>query len=388
MRYVHLTYLLVLYHTVLSAQGPRFFREYLEIDHHSITQVKHFRMGSQRYLAAVNTNSRHRHYGIIIYELLDDDTLVHIQTISDPNRPLNIAIKPFSIGGEYFIASANDFNLNSESVNSKLYRWERNRFNLMQTFGTNGSKDVDFISIPNVGSFLAFACYRNSRSFATTSRILFWQPTTSRFISFRKLETTGARKIHFSVANGETYITVASEYDESHHGHSNSSVYRFDFKTGEFLLFQHIPTYRAWDLRLFAVGCQTFLVAANYYNNSSHNTMSVMYRLEKGRFVEHAVLPTKGVVAVEPITIQTENFLAVANSHDEQSAGAKTASMIYKLDGPNVVPFQEIPTRKASHIHSFTTKDGCTALVIADRVGRSKLYKWTRVGVDKSSCCV
>ncbi len=116
--------------------------------------------------------------------------------------------------------------------------------------------------------------------------------------------------------------------------------------------------------------------------------MSMVYRLENGRFVEHATLPTKGAVTIEPITIKTEYFLAVANSHDEQSAGANTASMIYKIDGPNFVPFQEIPTTKASYVQSFIMEDGCTGIAIANKVGKSKLYKWTKVSVRKTSCCV
>lgn len=345
-------------------------------------------MNGQRYIAAVNTIARHTHYGIIIYELLDDSTLVYKQTINDTNQARNIAIKAFSVDGQHFIASANDFNSRSEIIRSKLYKWDTESFTEVQSFGTNAAKDVDFITIPNEGSFLAFACYRDSKSHATNSRILLWKKETSTFLDYHNLDTTGARKIHFSRANGETYLTVASEYDQFHHGHSNSSVYRFNQKTGMFVLFQHIPTYRAWDLRLFAVGCQTFLVAANYFNNSSHNTISMVYRLENEQFVQHTSLPTKGVVAVEPITISTEDFLVVANSHDEQFAGANTASVIYKIDGPNFVPFQEIPTRKASHVTTFTTKDGCTALAIADRIEQAKIYKWTRLSVKKTSCCV
>ncbi len=239
-------------------------------------------MDQRTYIGAVNTNSRHSHYGVIIYELLDNNTLVHIQTIADPDRPLNIAFKHFSLEGQHYLACANDFNSNSETVNSKLYKWETDRFTQVQAFGTNGAKDVDFITIKNVGSFLAFACYRDSHSLATRSRLLVWRSTVSLFVNFHTLDTTGARKIHFTSTNGNVYITVASEYNKFRHGHSNSSVYHWNGT--RFVIFQHIPTYRAWDLRLFAVGCQTFLVAANFYNNSSHNTMSMVYRLENGRF--------------------------------------------------------------------------------------------------------
>ena len=299
-----------------------------------------------------------------------------------------MSFKSFSTDtSNHFLAVANHFCLQSdvERSPSKLYRWNGTWFEKVQDFPLKGVKDIDFISIPNSGKFLVFSGYHNGQSYDTPSSLYYWKTPNLSFVPYQKIPTTGAQKVHFLTVESETYLTVASEYDGDGNGHTNSSVFRWNGI--HFDLFQLIPTYRAHDLYPFKIGCQIFLVAANFQNNI-HNTTSNVYRLDNGRFVEHASIKTNRAVAVESFTIESEHFLAVANSFDEDARSPETKSIIYKITGPSLVPFQEVPTSSASHIHAFTLKQSpCKALVVSNKDGKAKLYKWTRVSITKNSCC-
>ena len=259
-------------------------------------------------------------------------------------------------------------------------------FTKVQEFATSGAKDVDFISM-RLGRFLVFSCYHNTQTHATPSLVYIWNVAISRFVYYQALATNGARKVHFFTSQSQTFLSVACEYDESRNGNINSTVFRWNGTY--FDLYQNIPTHQAHDLYPVVIGsgCHTFLVAANFFDNISHNILSRVYRLEEKGFVEHIALPTKGAVAVESFVIRSEHFIAIANSHDEDTGSSNTISTVYKIDGPNFVPFQEIPTKKASFIHSFNLRDGCMAVAVANKAGRAKLYKWTRVSLRRNPCC-
>jgi len=371
----------VLSSSVVNVEGPRFFKEWLEIDFSGISYVSSFEIGGRLFLGAINTNTNHQHQEVIIYEIANDSVLVHIQTIQVESP---VSFKSFSIdSNNHFIAVAND----DESFPSKLYKWNgtSTRFQKVQDLPTKGVKDVDFINIPNSGRFLVFSGYHDGQSYNTPSSIYVWISPMTLFVPYQKIPTTGARKVHFLPVETETYLTVASEYDGNGNGRTNSSV--FHWNGTRFNLFQLIPTYHAHELYPFKIGCHFFLVAANF-NSTSHSTTSNVYRLDNGRFVEHALIQTNGAVAVESFTIESEHFLAVANSFNEDAMNAETKSVIYKITGPSLIPFQEVPTKSASYIHAFALKEsGCKALVVSNKAGKAKLYKWTRVSIIKNSCC-
>ena len=301
-----------------------------------------------------------------------------------------VSIKPFHISSgtvkEYFIATANFYDKKLQNIDSKLYKWNGSKFVKLQEFATNGAKDVDFVTIENLGSFLAFSCHHDKQSFNTPSLVYVWDSINELFVYYQTLPTTGARKLHFFSANQETYLAVANEFDGARNALTNSMVFRWNGTHFDQRAFQEIPTQGAHDLHPFTIGCHVFLVAANFFDGVSHNIASKVYRLENDLFVEHAEIQTRGAVAVEPFTIRSEHFLAVINSHDEVTGSAKTASVIYRIDGPNFVPFQEIMTKKGSYAHFFTLKDGCKALAISNETAKPKIYKWTFVSLKKACC--
>lgn len=364
---------------MLAVEGPRFFKEWLDVNLSNVSQVRSFSIGPRQFLGAINinTSSSHQYHGVIIYEIVDDSALVHIQTISEESP---VAFKYFSIDDENkFIAVANNLPIHSnpelQGVPSRLYKWNGTLFNKVQNFSTEGAKDVDFIHIRDRGRFLVFSSHHNRHSYNTASLVYVWTSPLTLFVLYQRLPTTAAQKVHFLTSDKGIYLTVASEYDHNGNEYANSSVFRWN--NTHFILFQLIPTYRAHDLYPLRIGCHLFVVAANFFNNAS----STVYRLDGGKFVEHASFETKGAVAAESFTIETEHFLTVANSDVNES------SVIYKVTGPSLVPFQEIPMSSASYIHAFTLNSGCNALAVSNRVGKAKLYKWMKVSLLKNSCC-
>jgi len=358
-------------------EGPRFFKEWRDISLSGVSQVRSFSIGEKQILGAINTNtnSSHQYHEIVIYETLEDSPLLHIQTISEESP---VSFKYFSIDNNQFIAVANHLqsNVEHQSVPSRLYKWNGTLFNKVQDFPTEGAKDVDFINIRNSESFLVFSGHHNRPSYNTSLLVYVWVPNRQTFTFYQKLPTTAAQKVHFLKSGRETYLTVASEHDRHGNGHTNSSV--FQWNGTYFNLFRLVPTYHARDLYPLRIGCHLFVVAANFFHNASYNVISTIYRLDNGNFVEHASF--EGAVAAESFTIETEYFLAVANSVNK-------SSVIYKFTGPSLVPFQEIPMSSVSYIHAFTLKSGCKALAVSNSAGKAKLYKWTRVAVLKNSCC-
>ena len=289
---------------------------------------------------------------------------------------------------DYFIATANDYDTKLQSIPSELYKWNGSSFIRVQTFtGAVGAKDVDFITIENLGSFLAFSRYHDTLSYNAPSIVYVWDSIHSVFLPYQTLPTTGAQKLHFFTAREETYLAVAIEVDGTGNGLTNSMLFRWNGTYFDERVFQYIPTQRARDLHPFVIGCHVFLVAANYFDGESHNIMSKVYRLENESFVEHAAIQTRGATAVEPFTIRSEHFLTVINSHDETTGGTTTASVIYRIDGPSFVPFQEIVTEKGSYAHFFSLGGDCKALAISNQAAKSKLYKWSFVSLKKS-CCI
>ena len=368
---------------VVSTQGPRYFKPWHSLPYLGISQVKHFKRGDRNFIGAINANSRHAHYGLNIFEL-STTSVSHIQTI----RSLSLSsFKSFSVGGVDYIATANSLDRHGRSTErSKLYRWNGTLYTLEQEFATRGAMDVDFVTAERVGSFLAFSCHHNGSSYNTPSLVYVWDTVSRVFIQFQSLPTTGAQRLHFFTWQGSIFLTVACERSALGSGQTDSILFRWSgthFDVGSL-----IPTSRAHELYPFTVGCDAYIGVSNYYNGLTHNIDSKIYRLNGNTLIEHASLATRGAVAMEAFTIKSEHFLAVANSHDEESGSSRTSSVIYKMDGPNFVQFQEIQTAKAAHVHFFSTADGCSALAVANWAGMAELYKWTSVSLVKDSCCV
>ena len=81
----------------------------------------------------------------------------------------------FTIGNASYLALANQFNGNSYSMPSNIYRFDPSQpsgsqFVLVHQISTNGAQDWEFFTIGNT-SYLAVTNYQNGISYSMTSNI-------------------------------------------------------------------------------------------------------------------------------------------------------------------------------------------------------------------------
>ena len=324
-------------------------------------------------------NELAKYNGLNVYELLASESLVHIQTVSDFTAS---SFKSFSLQSHHYLIVGREVDHYSrkdpQRVNSELYMWnDTNSSFILSTFPgiyndfrTVGVKDVDYAILPDNNSFLAFASYESVDTSDVGTVLYRYHPSwyERRFYHFGPdLRTKGARRVNFFTFNSTTYLFVAEEKSP------NSSV--FCWQSGQFVLIQEIETSSANDLLPFSIGDHFFVVAVNYQRNNLHNIQSTVYILHNRQFVFFTALDTKGARKAEFFTIGIESFLVFANSWDD-TRGKSTNSVIYRIEGGNFVHFQDLFTLEAEYIHVFKVHNGCTALAVANKLGKPQLYKW------------
>ena len=351
---------------VLSSQGPRFFIEWITIEHSEASQLRMFSIGTNRHFIGVaTTNQAHALYGITIYEIMPNSSLNAIQTIQVEGIR---TFQSFSLNDAHYIAIACSHGNNSTS-SSWLYKWSGFQFVQRQEITNNGAADVDFISTSQA-SFLAFSCDLHD----SVPVVYVWDPSNEQFVFYQSIPVMGAVKVHFAMAKDTIYLTVAAV-------HTAPAV--FEFKVSTFKLVDSEINSKARDLYPFSVGSFLFLVALNQFESMRHLNSSVLYRLSGDHFKEHASLPISGD-HVHYFPVKGEHFLVVAG--EQSGSGSVTDVVVHKLDGASLVPFQRIPAPSASFVDTFLLPDGCRVLLVSSLSGFPKLYKWASVGLKPNSC--
>lgn len=227
--------------------------------------------------------------------------------------------KTFEIAGETYLAIANFTENESTELNSTIYRWENDEFQLFQEIATKGASDWEFFTVGNTIN-LAVANYEDDESNTVNSVIYKW--IDSQFVFHQNIETVGA----------------------------------YDF---EFFLIEEIP----------------FLAAANQTNGDSSSIPSVIYQWDGEFFQDFQSILTNGATDWKSFTIGNEIYLAIANVLDLNTE-------IYKWDGSTFVLFQNLGfTLFTTGIESFTIDNNIYLSLssgsgISDYNSISKLYVW------------
>lgn len=374
--------LLVSFLTVRRSTGLRFFKLWLELDLVNIIFIRHFMIESRCFLGVISLSTRQQHSGgVVIYELVDSECLVHVETI----RCLSCtSFKTFSLNTRHYMVVGHHYDNTLQDpprVYSELYRWNRTTFyKTTNQIRTMGVKDVDHVTLPDNSTLIALAAHDDKATFNVPTYIYRHHPSRgNRFHHFSpNLHTTGALRVNFYTFNSTTYLFVAEERSANGDTRTTSSIFRWN--SSHFELFQEIKTEAASDLLPFSVGDNFFVVAVNNRRGASRNIQSVVYILCNGEFVYYYALDTKGATKAEFFRIGIESFLVFSNSQDDSNGSASTDSVIYRVEGAKFVCFQNIRTHNAVYVHVFTLENGCTVLAIANKAGKSRLYKWTSIG--------
>ena len=79
---------------------------------------------------------------------------------------------------------------------------------------------------------------------------------------------------------------------------------------------QSIQTYGVYDVKSVNINGHTFLAFACYYSGSSHNTNSLIYKWDGTKFVLFQSIPSRGARARYPFAIGGQTYLGLANYYD------------------------------------------------------------------------
>lgn len=366
--------------------GLRFFKLWLELDLVNIIFIRHFMIESRSFLGVISVSTRQEHEGVVIYELVNSERLVHVQTISCLTAT---SFKAFCLHSEYYMVVGHHYDHTQRDpprVFSELYLWNGTMFVITDNqIRTMGIKDVDHVTLPDNSTLIALGAHDDKTTFNVPTYIYRHHPTRGdHFHHFSpNLRTTGALRVNFYTFNSTTYLFVAEERSATADTRATSSIFRWN--SSHFELFQEIKTDAASDLLPFSIGENFFVVAVNNRRGQSRNIQSIVYILYNGEFVYYYALDTKGATKAEFFRIGIESFLAFSNSQDDSNGSASTDSVIYRVEGAKFVCFQNIRTHNAVYIHVFTIENGCTVLAVANKAGKSRLYKWTSIGFKEGS---
>ena len=265
--------------------------------------MEYFKIGDQHYLAVANiyNGTSYRLNSVIYQWSLSQEKFVVFQSIETFGAH---SFDFFEITNEQFLAISNYYNDSSHSINSFIYKWNSNEFEKIQEIATEGAVSGETFVISNE-TFIAFANhFTTQKQYAVQSAVFKW--SGQQFVKLLSFQTYGARDVKSFSDNGSTFLAFAN------YRRGSSPIYKWN--GSHFVLFQRIPTRGAAGLHPFMMCSQSFLgVASAYDNYNQYNTMSMVYRVSQEQFIEYQEIPTQGAFGMTSFQYKGHTYLAVAN---------------------------------------------------------------------------
>ncbi|MGE3725019.1 MAG: S8 family serine peptidase [Candidatus Sericytochromatia bacterium] len=141
-------------------------------------------------------------------------------------------------GTEKYLALTTYLSANQNDPVSELYKWNGSQFVFNQTFATDNDMDFEPFTI---NGQLYTAIINNGRiNDAIESKILKWE--NNRFVDFQNVSTTGARNWNYFSANNGHYLVLTSNA-------KGPQIYRWNGNTFE--LYHEVSMVGAWGSALF-----------------------------------------------------------------------------------------------------------------------------------------
>ena len=249
------------------------------------------------------------------------------------------AVEQFSINGSLFLAFAN-YKSDTEGFNTDSFIYKLSdstrKFSLYQTIGTTGGRDMEYFTI-NDRHYLAVA----NRNNKTTSRLnsVIYQWDGHQFVFFQNIATKAATSFNFFKIIKDMFLVVTNYED-------NLVVYKWN--SNRFEKFQEMGTDRGVASAAFLINTETFLAFANTYHYQA-----TVFKWSGQHFVKLQSLQTCGAVDVKPFNINGHTFIVFANHR--KGNNLNTDSFIFKWNGSQFVHFQSIPTHGVHGLHPFVT---------------------------------
>jgi len=265
----------------------------------------------------------------------------------------------FTIGTDHYLAVAN------YDSNSKIYKWSKGRFEESQTIIISKGIDCEYFSI-GTDHYIVIATLTPT---TCTSKIYKWNG--SSFIEFQSITTGQLERgwTHFSIGT-DHYLAIPIYWNGSS-TNINSKIYKWNGTS--FIDFQSIATYGAFSWEYFQIGTDHYLAVANYSHNTlGYNTDSKIYKWNGTSFIDFQSIATNAAQDWEYFTIGTDHYLAVANHYNGTTNNIN--SKIYKWNGTSFALFQNILNNRAKNWEYFAIgTDHYLVLALSDY---TKVYKW------------
>ncbi|XP_063865670.1 uncharacterized protein LOC135103410 isoform X1 [Scylla paramamosain] len=198
--------------------------------------------------------------------------------------------------------------------------------------------------------------------------------------------------------DGEHYLLIANSKEVkvaygpsgevlAHRINYHSVSYLYKWKEHYFDALQHriLPGSSPRAVTHFTIGSRHFVAMANYRNNKGQRNIDSFifhYSLEEDHLVLFQQLPTRGALHIASFTLGhnrfADTFLAVANSCEDVDGGScnpHTNSAIYRFTGKKFVLFQEVPTLLAVQWLAVQV-EGTVLLAVAQMAAGVKLFQY------------
>ncbi|XP_035665839.1 adhesion G-protein coupled receptor V1-like [Branchiostoma floridae] len=260
-----------------------------------------------------------------------------------------------------------------------LYKWQ-GAFVPVQTIETDGGSSCTSFTMDG-STYLAVANYGSAGRFQAMSRI-YRVTSNGTLLVVQNMNTLGARNIAYFSSAGAHYLVVANYMDNAQQTNINSQV--LQWRAGQFVGVQGIPTFGASALEIFQIGNQQYLAIANHYDSSQQNFQitSAIYRWEGSGFdtSNPQTINTLGATDVESFQINSDTYVVFTNSRDNSGTTTVT-SIVYKFDSQSsrFLVHQNIDTNNARTAQVYAAPSGLEHLVIANTDSASEVLVWNSI---------
>ena len=314
--------------------GRGSFVEVQRIPSNGAAGVQPFTIAGAQFLAVANHRDDSGNFNIDSKIYKWDDASGMFEDFQNISTSGAYAWAAFSIDGVQHLAVANSFNGASHSIASKVYKWSGVGFNgsfvYLQSIETNAAQWWEAFTIDGVPHLVVANRYSSSqRSHNVDSIIYKWYSGIGKFVPEERLPTNGASGWYAFTIEGVRHLAVANSHNDASYT-INSTIYKWDSARDEFEDIQAIPTLGALSWTGFVSGGVQYLAVANYYDGASYYQDSKVYRWDSGSssFLEIQQLATVGAFGVSAFMIDGVQYLALANFFDGSSYN--TYSGIYR----------------------------------------------------------
>jgi|GEM_PF-1358539 hypothetical protein len=389
------------------------FSEFQSISTKGARDWESFQIGSDSYLVVANSDDDSTtSLNSIVYQWDSSQSqFVEIQEILTDRA---FDWDSFTIGDDTFITVAT----NSDTIDSRLFRWNGTAFLEIQTFSTKkGTRTVPF----NIGSdtYLAVTNHKDGSDYEIDSIIYKAAVKTSGEGS------SSSGDSNFALSGSDTYLTtgalgigtsapqealdvqgrivlstntdnagsdgtirwsgtdfegnVSGDWKSLTSGGSSTGTTELRF----FSEYQTIETSAAHGLDSFEISGTTYLAVAHLVDeNINWEIQSKIYQWNGSTFSLFQSIDTTGAQDFESFVIGADTYLALANKYD--GSNYEIDSKIFKWNGSQFSEFQSIPTSGAYDWESFTIGSDTYLALANSNDGSSKnidsvIYKWDSV---------